>query len=482
MTTQGVMLQFFHWHSRGDGTLWSELAQRAEELQKSGFTSLWIPPCCKGAGGIDDRGYTPYDLFDLGEFDQKGSVRTRYGTRAQLLDAIATVRARGLRVYADIVLNHRGGADEKEDVAVRVVNEAQRNQVEHDTLTIPAWTRFTFKARNAKYSSMIWDKRHFIAVDCNADNPSERKIYLLADKTFSGDVSFERENYDFLMGCDVDMYDHEVRGELARFGKWFVETTQVDGFRLDGLKHIPASCIKDWLGGVRGEFASRELWAVGEYWTTDVRALSGYLGTVDHSVQLFDVPLHFRMREASQRGNAFDMRTIFDGSLVQREPQYAVTFVDNHDTQPGSTLESWVEDWFKPLAYALILLRKDGYPCVFYPDYFGHDGSPGPLTSHRTLIDCFMNARIKYAYGEQRDAFDHPSCIGFMRTGNAEHPGAMIVLMSNGDAGTKRFETGLPHASFRDATGHLGELIQTDEHGAAEFRCPGRSVSVWLQQ
>nr|WP_308215307.1 hypothetical protein [Sinobaca sp. H24] len=44
---------------------------------------------------------------------------------------------------------------------------------------------------------------------------------------------------------------------------------------------------------------------------------------------------------------------------------HAVTFVDNHDSQPEESLESWVEEPFKQSAYALILLREDGYPCVF---------------------------------------------------------------------------------------------------------------------
>ena len=49
----------------------------------------------------------------------------------------------------------------------------------------------------------------------------------------------------------------------------------------------------------------------------------------------------------------------------------AVTFVDNHDTQPEQALESFVERWFKPSAYSIILLRDTGYPCVFYGDYYG---------------------------------------------------------------------------------------------------------------
>lgn len=54
--------------------------------------------------------------------------------------------------------------------------------------------------------------------------------------------------------------------------------------------------------------------------------------------------------------------------VVQNRPIDAVTLVDNHDTQIGQSLESWVNPQFKPLAYALILLRPEGYPCVFYGD------------------------------------------------------------------------------------------------------------------
>ncbi len=65
------------------------------------------------------------------------------------------------------------------------------------------------------------------------------------------------------------------------------------------------------------------------------------------------------------------MRQIFDNTLVQQQLTLAVTLVDNHDSQPLQALESGVEGWFKPLAYALILLRQEGYPCIFCADYYG---------------------------------------------------------------------------------------------------------------
>lgn len=77
-------------------------------------------------------------------------------------------------------------------------------------------------------------------------------------------------------------------------------------------------------------------------------------------MSLFDVPLHFNFYAASHGGGGYDMRNILKGTLLEARPDSAVTFVDNHDTQPGQALQSWVDGWFKPLAYALILLRAAG--------------------------------------------------------------------------------------------------------------------------
>jgi alpha-amylase len=479
----GVMLQYFHWHNAPDGKLWNELAERAQELASRGVTGVWIPPAYKGADGDKDVGYGVYDLFDLGEFDQKGSLRTKYGTKTELVHAVKALRDRQIRVYADIVFNQRCGADETEEVEARRVDMDDRRKVEDQTVKISAWTRYVFAGRGDKYSDMKWSATHFIACDADANNPDEDAIYLFKDKTFSGDVSFEQGNFDYLMGCDVDVYHERVREELFAFGRWFVDTLKVDGFRLDALKHIPAAFFKDWLNHLRTHFDGREMFAVGEYWTADLTELKSYLDKTEGTMRLFDVPLHYKFLSAAQAGQNFDLSKIFEGTLVADNPLMAVTFVDNHDTQPGSSLESWIDPWFKPLAYALVMLRRDGYPCLFYADYYGFAGNEhhAELPSHRQLLDAFLEARARYNYGDQHDYFDHPSCVGWLRTGDEEHPGAMVVVMSNGEAGVKRVETGKPNATFKDCTGHDPSEITTGEDGVAEFRCPAGSLSVWLQ-
>ena len=215
--------------------------------------------------------------------------------------------------------------------------------------------------------------------------------------------------------------------------------------------------------------------------------LHRYIAATGGALSLFDVPLHYRFREASLAGSSYDLRTILDRTLVQQQPALAVTFVDNHDTQPCQSLESWVEPWFKPLAYALILLRREGYPCVFGGDYQPADeryhdkGRDVTLYSHRFLIDVFLRARRDYGYGDQHDYFDHPRTIGWIRTGDATHPGAMAVVMTNGLAGTKTMDTYHPNAQFRDATGHVAGLVTADGGGRATLSCPDRSLSVWLE-
>jgi alpha-amylase len=485
--SNGVMMQFFQWYDPWGGVLWDQLGAEAPNLARDGFTAVWIPPAPKGSGGEWDVGYGVYDLFDLGEFPQKQTTRTKYGTRAQLLAAINAARAAGLRVYADVVFNHKDGGDGTEDVLAQEVDWDDRNRTIGAPFMIKTWTNFRFPGRGGAHSSYEWHWYHFDAVSFDQNHPERgnSKLFRLKDKSFQTEVSPEHGNSDYLMACDVDT--SVADGELRYWGRWFVDTTNVDGFRIDACKHIRAGFFRDWLNHLRAHFGGRELFGVGDYWSGNVQDLHGYLSATAGVMSLFDVPLHYRLRDAGAAGSGYDLRTIFDRTLVKEQPAKAVTFVDNHDTQPCQSLESWVEPWFKPIAYALVLLRRDGYPCVFYGDYYDQPryldrGREVTLYSHRFLIDVFLRARRDYGFGEQHDYFDRPNTIGWFRTGDAAHPGAMAVVLANGSAGTKWMNTFRPGATFADATRHIAGTITAEPSGWAEFRCNGGSVSVWLQQ
>jgi alpha-amylase len=486
----GTMMQYFHWYIPDNGTHWDEVKNNAKALAEAGITALWLPPAYKASGGSSDVGYGVYDLFDLGEFKQKDTIRTKYGTKDQYLAAIQAAHQAGLHVYADTVFNHKNGGDAEEEIAAIAVATDDRNREIGGVEQIKAWTKFTFPGRGDKYSSMKWNWQHFDSVNHNMYKSGDNTIYRFQCKSFETKVDLCQGNYDFLMGCDLDMNHPEVHDELKHWGEWLLDLTGIDGFRLDAIKHIQGDFFNDWLDHME-RYTGRDLFTVGEYWSENLAALNWYISNTGGRLSLFDVPLHYNFHRASRAGGYYDMSQILKGTLMQQQPTLSVTFVENHDSQPLQALESVVESWFKPLAYALILLRREGYPCVFYADYYGahyvdkgRDGNLHEiwLDSHRWLIDQFLYARQHYAYGAQYDYFDHPDVVGWTRLGDAHHPKAMAVIMSDGPGGSKWMEVGKPDAVFCDITKHIKEPIYTNEHGWGAFQCHGGSVSVWIEQ
>ena len=116
MPSNDTMMQYFEWYLRPENKLWKKVAANAHYLAAIGITDVWLPPAYKGAGGNLDAGYSAYDLYDLGEFDQKGSIETKYGTKDEYIQAIKILHENNIKVLADIVLNHKMGADETEKV------------------------------------------------------------------------------------------------------------------------------------------------------------------------------------------------------------------------------------------------------------------------------------------------------------------------------------------------------------------------------
>ena len=481
MSLNGTMMQYFEWELPADSTLWKTLKTDAAKLKNLGITALWLPPAYKGAAGVEDVGYGVYDLYDLGEFKQKGTVATKYGTKAEYLAAIKALHAKGINVYADVVFNHKMGADKVEQVTAEEFNENSRSQMVSDSKTIGAWTKFTFPGRKGKYSDFTWNWTHFDGIDWDQDR-AKKAIFAFAGKEWDKDVDKDLDNYDYLMGADIDFDNQEVREELTRWGKWYTEFCDLDGYRLDAVKHINKYFFRDWMKAMR-EVSDKDLFAVGEYWHWDVNLLMDYIRATDAEISLFDVPLHFNFHNCSKAHGSYDLTKILDGTLTQIAPLKSVTFVDNHDSQPGQSLESWVEDWFKPMAYAIILLRREGYPCVFYGDYKGIPASK--VKSKKKDLDKLLKLRAEYAYGEQHDYFDDPNCIGWTREGDEEHPDSgLAVMISDGTGGTKHMYIGKQFAGchFSDIMGNAKYNIKIDEWGYGDFYVNRDAVAVWVHK
>lgn len=141
-----VMMQAFYWNVPVDevnhnGTWWDTLRIKMNYLKNAGFTGLWVPPPSKGNWGITDMGYGLYDHYDLGAYNQKGSVETRFGSKQELLNMIAeahnTTNGKPyMNIYADVILNHIYGSEEnlQDNPAVKqyVRDEAYRNGIQYN--------------------------------------------------------------------------------------------------------------------------------------------------------------------------------------------------------------------------------------------------------------------------------------------------------------------------------------------------------------
>ena len=453
----------------------------AKHLENIGISHLWLPPAYKGASGKEDVGYGVYDLYDLGEFDQKGSIPTKYGTKDEYIEAIRILRENNIKVLADIVLNHKMGADDTE-LVLAVQDDAQdRNVSLTEALPIKVWTKYTFPGRGDVHSDFKWNWTHFHGIDWD-ENSGTAAIYKFYGKHWDEDVDKENGNYDYLMGADIDLNNYDVIKELKNWGKWYLKTTNVDGFRLDAVKHIRAEFYPEWLDELRSE-SERKLFSVGEYWSSNIDTINKYIERTEGCMSLFDVPLHYNFYSASISNGEFDMSKIFDGTIVGTHPDKAVTFVDNHDTELGQSLESWILDWFKPLAYSLILLRKDGFPCVFYGDYYGIPAKD--VAPKDDMLTLLLKLRKYYAYGDQYDYFNDRNLIGFTRLGDYEHNGSgLAVVMSDGNGGGIQMNVGknLANTVFYDCTGNLSETVYVDNDGNGIFYCKDGSVSVWIKQ
>ena len=144
-------------------------------------------------------GYDPYDYYDLGEYDQRGSVKTWFGSKEELLDLINCAHDNGFRVIADMVLNHNSGADEQE---VNPLTEDLR------------WTRF--RPLSGKFNRN-WD--------CFFPSLYE----LWAGVTF-GDMP------------DLCHQNPYVYGEILKLARWLIDIG-FDGFRYDFVKGYGARMV-----------------------------------------------------------------------------------------------------------------------------------------------------------------------------------------------------------------------------------------------
>ena len=325
----GVMLQGFYWDSYND-TKWTNLTSQADELSKY-FNLIWVPQS-GWCNSTTDMGYYPRYWFDQ---------RSAFGTEQELRTMISTFKAKGTGIIADVVVNHKNGVSKWCDFA----NE-------------------TVKGKNTgKTYSVTWDNTGYMQI-CNNDeantatkSEAKGKIKGAAD-TGLGDT-----------GCrDLDHTNPTTQQNIKTYEDFLLNEMGYTGFRYDFVKGYDPKYIKMY------NEASKPKFSVGEYWQGSVTAskkddhpfggVKDWVEATDKTSAAFDFPMKYLIKGAFNDGNWKLLATNYTTStLVGIEPQYAVTFIDNHDTgEPHNNPDPLRANVEAANAYILAL---PGTPCIW---------------------------------------------------------------------------------------------------------------------
>lgn len=326
----GVMLQGFYWDSYND-TKWTNLTSQADELSKY-FNLIWVPQSgwCKSTR---DMGYYPIYWFNQ---------NSAFGSEEDLRTMISTFKKKGTYIIADVVINHKNG--------------------------VRLWCDFaneSFIDKNTgKTYSVAWDNVNYTQI-CNNDeantatkSEAKGKIKGAAD-TGLGDT-----------GCrDLDHTNPTTQQNIKTYEDFLLNEMGYTGFRYDFVKGYDPKYIKMY------NEASKPKFSVGEYWhgavTTASKKDDHPFGGVKDWVEAtgktsaaFDFPMKYLIKGAFDDGNWKLLATNYTTStLVGKEPRYAVTFIDNHDTgEPHDNPDPLRANVEAANAYILAL---PGTPCIW---------------------------------------------------------------------------------------------------------------------
>lgn len=257
-----TLLQGYEWNVPSDRKHYKRLAAELPKLKAIGIDNIWLPPGCKAANP-EGVGFDIYDLWDLGEFEQKGARSTKWGSKEDLMELVEIAKKHDVGLYWDAVLNHKAGADRPEKcMAIEVENEDRTVEI-GEPYEIEGWFGFDFEGRGDRYSSMKYHWEHFSGTDYNQADGRTAIFKLVGEnKGWSNSVDTEHGNADYMMFSDVDYRHPEVQEDVKNWGVWITKELGLKGFRLDAVQHFSQRFTKQWIDNVRSQ-CGNDIFMVG---------------------------------------------------------------------------------------------------------------------------------------------------------------------------------------------------------------------------
>ena len=317
----GVMLQGFSWDSYNDSQ-WKVLANQADDMK--GYIDLvWLPQSGKCAETVQVMGYKPYYYFNQ---------NSSFGTETELRNLITKFKANGIGAIADVVINHRN---------------------------TEGW--FNFPAETYKgvtYQMLPTDI-------CKNDDQGKTATQAATDGVSLSNNNDEGTDFD---DCrDLDHKSANVQKIMKAYVDYLKNDLGYIGFRYDMVKGFDGIHVADYNDAVGVEYS------VGEYWDGNDK-IESWINRTNKKSAAFDFQFRYNVRDAvngttnGKLGSSSDWSKLNSSINLMHDVsyrRYAVTFVENHDTQYRSA-DSQNDPLRKDtLAANAYLLAMPGTPCIF---------------------------------------------------------------------------------------------------------------------
>ena len=316
---KGVMLQGFFWDSYNDSR-WARLEKQSDDLATT-FDLVWVPQ--SGNCGGQSMGYDDLYWFD--------NYSSSFGDEEQLRSMIKTFKQKGIGTIADVVINHRKN--------------------------VSNWVDFPKES----YKGVTYQ---MTSTDICADDDGGDTKKWASSNGFS--LSSNNDTGEGWGGMrDLDHKSENVQKIVKAYLDFLLNDLGYIGFRYDMVKGYSASFTKMYNESAKPQFS------VGECWDSSNTIKNWINGTSKQSAA-FDFQFRYTIRNAINKGDWTYLGKQNDGNwpLVSNDyesgayRQYAVTFVENHDTEKRSNA---AQDPIKKdtLAANAYLLAMPGTPCIF---------------------------------------------------------------------------------------------------------------------
>lgn len=321
----GVMLQGFSWDSYNESQ-WKVLEKQADEL-KNYIYLVWLPQSGKCLETTQVMGYMPYYYFNQ---------NSSFGSEAELRSLITKFKAAGIGAIADVVINHRN---------------------------TEGW--YTFPAETYKGVTYQMQSTDI----CKNDDGGTTATQAATDGVSLSQNNDEGTDFG---GCrDIDHKSENVQKVIKAYLKYLKDDLGYTGFRYDMVKGFDGSHVADYNDATGVEYS------VGEYWDGNEK-IESWINRTNKKSAAFDFQFRYNVRDAVNGAANGKVATSSDWSKLNSNDnlmhdanyrRYAVTFVENHDTQKRSESEQNDPLRKDTIAANAYMLAMPGTPCIFQPHW-----------------------------------------------------------------------------------------------------------------